>query len=117
MTRLIRRLFQAKPLSNLSTGESIPGFSRVPDNAQGGSDADWRGWIWDSFKAVAHPVGTCSMMRRELGGVVDGRLRLYGSANVRVVDASVLPAQVSAHPSTSLYAIAEKLADMIKNNV
>lgn len=117
MTRLIRRLFRAKPLSNLSTGESIPGFSRVPDDAQGGKDADWRGWIWDNFKAVAHPVGTCAMMRRDLGGVVDGRLRLYDSTNVRIVDASVMPTQVSAHLSTSLYGIAEKVADMIKNNV
>ena len=117
MTRLIRRLFRTAPLSNLSTGESIPGFGRVPDDAQGGADANWRGWIWDSFNAVSHPVGTCAMMRRNLGGVVDGRLRLYDSANVRIVDASVMPTQVSAHLSTSLYAIAEKVADMIKNNV
>jgi choline dehydrogenase len=117
MTRLIRRLFRTAPLSNLSTGESRPGFSRVPDDAQAGSDANWRSWIWDNFNAVSHPVGTCAMMRRDLGGVVDGRLRLYGSANVRIVDASVMPTQVSAHLSTTLYAIAEKVADMIKNNV
>ena len=117
MTRLIRRLFRTAPLSNLSTGESHPGFCRVPDGPNGGSDANWRSWIWDEFIAVTHPVATCAMMRRSLGGVVDGRLRLYDSANVRIVDASVMPTQVSAHTSTSLYAIAEKVADMIKNNV
>jgi choline dehydrogenase len=117
MTRLIRRLFRTAPLSTLSTGESRPGFNRVPDDARDGSDANWRSWIWDNFNAVSHPVATCAMMRRDLGGVVDGRLRLYDSANVRIVDASVMPTQVSAHLSTTLYAIAEKLADMIKNNV
>jgi len=117
MARLIRRLFRTAPLSGLSKGESHPGFDRVPDDPNGGSDASWRGWIWDKFDAVSHPVATCAMMRRRLGGVVDGRLRLYDSVNVRIVDASVMPTQVSAHLSTTLYAIAEKLADMIKNDV
>jgi len=117
MTRLIRRLFKTPPLSNLSKGESEPGFDRVPDDGNGGSYEKWHSWIWDKFMAVSHPVATCAMMRRDLGGVVDGRLRLYDSTNVRIVDASVMPTQVSAHLSTTLYAIAEKVADMIKNNV
>lgn len=110
--KLARNLFQTPPLSTLSTGESQPGFSRVPPAA---SDADWKGWVWDTFNPVQHPIATCAMMRRELGGVVDGRLRLYGAANVRVVDASVVPMQISAHLSSTLYAVAEKVADMIKN--
>ena len=38
-----------------------------------------------------HPCGTCSMMKREQGGVVDGQLRVYGTKNLRVCDASVFP--------------------------
>ena len=54
------------------------------------------------------------MMRRDLGGVVDGHLRVYDTANVRVVDASVMPLQISAHLSSTLYGVAEKAADLIK---
>ena len=37
------------------------------------------------------------MMPRELGGVVDAKLKVYGTKNLRVMDLSVLPLQVSVH--------------------
>jgi choline dehydrogenase len=54
------------------------------------------------------------MMSRELGGVVDPTLKVYSTSNVRVVDASVLPMQVSGHLTSTIYAVAERAADMIK---
>jgi choline dehydrogenase len=54
--------------SSLSTGESTPG-SQVPDNAERGSDADWKTWIQSSFESVSHPIGTAAMMQRSLGGL------------------------------------------------
>jgi choline dehydrogenase len=57
------------------------------------------------------------MMSRDLGGVVDSRLKVYGTKNVRVVDASVIPFQVSGHLTSTLYAIAEKAADLIKEDL
>jgi len=53
--------------SSLSAGETIPG-SAVPDNAQRGTDADWKSWIKQKYMSVAHPVGTAAMMKRSLGG-------------------------------------------------
>ncbi|KAG8834795.1 hypothetical protein FRC18_001469 [Serendipita sp. 400] len=116
--KLIRKLFRTQPFSDLVGEEATPG-NKVAGQYEpnGGSDSDWRGWISKEHVPVSHPVGTCAMMRRDLGGVVDGRLKLYDAQNVRIVDASVLPLQISAHLSSTLYGVAEKVADMIKNGM
>ncbi|KAK0217299.1 alcohol oxidase [Armillaria fumosa] len=111
--RLSRRILSSPPLSQLSNGERHPG-NLVPDDADHGSEEDWKAWITNSFSAVSHPIGTLAMMKRSLGGVVDSQLKVYDTSNVRVVDASVVPLHVSAHLAASLYGVAEKAADLIK---
>ncbi|KAF9508779.1 GMC oxidoreductase [Hydnum rufescens UP504] len=113
--RFTRHAFQTAPLSTLSTGESLPGFTLVPDSPDHGSTANWTSWIMNNARPVAHPIATCAMMSRSLGGVVDAQLRVYDTKNVRVVDASIMPIQISAHLSSTVYGIAEKAADLIKN--
>ncbi|KAI1803675.1 putative GMC oxidoreductase [Daldinia bambusicola] len=61
-----------------------------------------------------HPSGTCAMMPRELGGVVDESLRVYGVKHLRVVDASIMPTLPGANTCQSVYAIAEKAVDLIR---
>jgi choline dehydrogenase-like flavoprotein len=61
-----------------------------------------------------HPVGTCAMLPRGKGGVVDSECRVYGTANVRVVDASIFPTHVQGNIVSVVYAVAEKAADIIK---
>jgi choline dehydrogenase len=61
-----------------------------------------------------HPLGSAAMMSRDLGGVVDPQLKVYGTSNVRAVDASVLPMQISGHLTSTLYAVAERAADIIR---
>jgi choline dehydrogenase-like flavoprotein len=41
---------------------------------------------------------------------------VYGTRNVRVVDASIFPTQISGHLSASVYAVAGKIADAILRN-
>ncbi|GJE98672.1 GMC oxidoreductase C-terminal domain-containing protein [Phanerochaete sordida] len=55
---------------------------------------------------VSHPVGTVAMMPREDGGVaVDLSLKVYGTSNVRVVDCSIMPLELSCHTQSFAYAI------------
>ncbi|KAF3048029.1 hypothetical protein E8E12_007667 [Didymella heteroderae] len=61
-----------------------------------------------------HPVGTCAMLPREKGGVVDAQLRVHGTRNVRVCDASIFPLHVQGNIVSLVYAVAEKGADIIR---
>lgn len=64
-----------------------------------------------------HPTSSCAMLPREIGGVVDPRLRVYGTKNLRVVDASVLPIVPRGNPQSSVYAVAERAVDLIREDL
>lgn len=53
-------------------------------------------------------------MYRELRGVVNERLIVYGTTNLRVVDASIMPFEPRGNIQSSAYAIAERVADIIR---
>ncbi|KAL1849455.1 hypothetical protein Plec18170_007362 [Paecilomyces lecythidis] len=78
------------------------------------SSLDWREWVSRNTITDWHPIGTCSMLPRESGGVVNSQLKVYGTTNVRVADASIFPLHISAHVQATIYAVAEKAADLIK---
>lgn len=49
--------------------------------------------------------------------VVDSNARVYGVKGLRVVDASAFPLLPPGHPQSTVYALAEKIADdIIKGN-
>jgi choline dehydrogenase-like flavoprotein len=54
--------------------------------------------------------------QNDKAGVVDERLRVYGVRGLRVIDASIMPLQIGAHIQATVYAIAEKGAEMIKED-
>ena len=64
-----------------------------------------------------HPSGTCAMKPREEGGVVDSRLKVYGTKNLRVCDASIFPIMVRGNIQSTVYAVAEKGADILKEDL
>ncbi|KAL6870301.1 GMC oxidoreductase [Trichoderma novae-zelandiae] len=82
-------------------------------------DEVMRRWIIDHTVMALHAVGTCALGGHAgiRGGVVDERLKVYGVKGLRVVDASIIPLQIGAHTQATVYAIAEKAADMILEDV
>ncbi|EPE24373.1 FAD/NAD(P)-binding protein [Glarea lozoyensis ATCC 20868] len=70
--------------------------------------------IFSGLRTEFHGTGTTSMMPLERGGVVDTHLRVYGTKNLRIVDAGIFPLVPAAHLQAPVYAVAEKAADIIK---
>ena len=63
-----------------------------------------------------HPCGTCAMASADLGGVVDGSLRVRGTRNLRVCDASVFPIIPRGNILSTVYAVAERGAELISRD-
>ena len=61
----------------------------------------------------SHLSSTCSMMKREYGGVVGPGLKVYGVERLSVVDASIMPLIPSTHLSATVYAVAEKVISSV----
>ncbi|PWN38534.1 alcohol oxidase [Meira miltonrushii] len=86
----------------------------VKSEAIPGLQADIHEYTRTTFASEYHPIGTTSMLPRKDGGVVDTKLKVYGTSNLRVVDASIIPLHLSAHIQATVYGIAEYAADIIK---
>jgi choline dehydrogenase-like flavoprotein len=105
-----RKIANTAPLSDVWVAEYEPGLAAVPET---GNDAQWRDFVLNTTLSIFHPTGACDMMPERKGGVVNPSLVVYGTKNLRVVDASVMPLLVSGHIQTAVYGIAERAAEMI----
>ncbi|KAF2971284.1 hypothetical protein GQX73_g2276 [Xylaria multiplex] len=110
ISRLTQKFWATGPAADLVTGKEEPKDNEMPSNA---TDDQWASYVKKNMVPNCHVLGTAAMMSRELGGVVDEELRVYGTGNVRVVDASVIPLQVTGHLVSTIYAIAARAADII----
>ncbi|KAM7197576.1 GMC oxidoreductase [Rhypophila sp. PSN 637] len=109
--RYARKIANTAPLRDLWVAEYEPGLDAVPQS--GDNTAQYRDFVLNTTLSIFHPIGTCAMLPKKDGGVVDSRLVVYGTTNLRVVDASVMPLLISGHIQTAVYGIAERAADMI----
>ena len=78
------------------------------------SDADILHFIRENLVEVWHASATCKMGKKsDKMAVVDTNFRVFGTTNLRIVDASAFPFLPPGHPQATVYAIAEKLAAQI----
>ena len=95
------RLILAEPsMQELQPAQFVP-----PPNAD---EAALNQVINTGIRTEFHPSGTLSMLPLEQGGVVDPHLVVYGTQNLRVVDASIFPLIPAAHLQAVVYGVAEK---------
>jgi len=103
--RLLRRIMRQPAMRRYVAEERAPHPSCE-------SDDDLLAFARETGTTVFHPTSTCRM-GSDSAAVVDERLRVRGIGNLRVVDASIMPALVSGNTNAAVVMIAEKGADMI----
>ncbi|EXF83835.1 GMC oxidoreductase [Colletotrichum fioriniae PJ7] len=112
ITLHLQTVARTQPLSDLLQGEGTvfqPGYHEL-------TAANVEEWIRGSMQSEYHPCGTCAMLPRSKGGMVDERFRVYGVKGLRVVDASILPLIPRANIQSVVYAVAERAVDFIKED-
>lgn len=109
-TQFVDRVVTTEPFSSL-----LKSTSRIPEYSTSMDDLDLtKEIVKDQLFTCFHPTGTCAMMPADINGVVDPCLKVHGVRNLRVVDASVLPMDPAGNIQATTYAVAERAADMIK---
>ena len=106
--KVARRIAAAPSLAPHILSEFVPG-------EQFQTDAELLDAARRYSQTIYHPAGTCKMGSDPMA-VVDERLRVRGIAGLRVVDASIMPEICSGNTNAPTIMIAEKAADMIRED-
>jgi choline dehydrogenase len=106
--RISRETARTRAMSEFTGEEVWPGESVKTKD-------DIEGFIRNTTQTIYHPAGTCKMGNDKMA-VVDSSLRVRGVEGLRVVDASVMPEIIGGHTNAPTIMIAEKAADMIKQD-
>jgi choline dehydrogenase len=106
--QIARKILQHPAVAKYIAYENNPG-----DKVQ--SYDEWLDYARRTGQTTYHVVGTCKMGADPMA-VVDDRLRVRGLAGLRVIDASIMPTVTSGNTNAPTIMIAEKGADMIKED-
>jgi len=109
--KFVRRIAQQEYFKNIFKEEELSPGPSVQ------TDEEIVEFLKEQFRSSFHTVGSCSMLPREDGGVVDNKLKVYGTTNIRVMDISIIPLHIAGHPQATAYAIGELGADIIRDRV
>lgn len=105
IVRKVREIMEQPAMAQYVVSESEPG-------ADINDDDEILSYVRERGNSMLHWVGSCRMGNDEMA-VVDERLRVYGVARLRVVDASIMPSITSGNTNAPTLMIAEKGATMI----
>ncbi|MEX0971003.1 MAG: GMC family oxidoreductase N-terminal domain-containing protein [Paracoccaceae bacterium] len=104
--RLVQRMMASKALGAITKDSIGPTPEKMDDAA-----------ILDDFAqrggTVFHPVATCRMAPSAKTGVLDARLRVFGTQGLRVIDASSMPNLTSGNTNAPTIMLAWRAADMV----
>jgi choline dehydrogenase len=106
--QLARQIGAASAYDPWRLVEAAPG--PAADDDQG--DEALRNFAKAACQSYFHPVGTCAMGDTDMS-VVDSELRVHAISGLRIADASVMPSIPSANTAATVYAIAERAAELI----
>ena len=104
--RRTREMAAQRAFDGLRQGEIAPG----PDVR---SDDEIMAWLRTEASTEFHPCSSCRMGVGE-DSVTDGEGRVHQTEGLRIVDASIMPHNVTANLNAPVIMIAEKLADVIR---
>ena len=105
--KLARRLMHTEPMQPFLEFEAYPG-----DHVQ--TDEELLEAARDCGSTTFHVMGTCRMgPESDPTAVVDEQLRVRGLERLRVIDASIMPAMLSANLNAAAMMIGEKGSDMV----
>ncbi|EXX50796.1 hypothetical protein RirG_267440 [Rhizophagus irregularis DAOM 197198w] len=109
--KLSREILKQPPLSTV-WGVKEVGFGIDKEM----SDEDWEQYIRKMSFTSYHPCGTVKMAPESQGGCINHRLQVYGTKNLRVVDASIFPTIPAGNLNAPTAMVAWKASRLIKED-
>jgi choline dehydrogenase-like flavoprotein len=110
----ISRLITTPPFSNLLKPNGLRNPSAPRDLT---SEEEMKDYLKKTATSAWSPTSTCAMLPEEKGGVVNERLVVHGMRNLRVVDASIFSVTTMGNPMATVYAVAERAADFVSQDL
>jgi choline dehydrogenase len=107
---MIRAIQICREVGHSSSTAPFTKRELVPGNLLG---AELERFVRQATSSCFHQSGTAKMGHDEMS-VVDNQLRVHGTSNLRVADASIMPRVTTGNPMAPCAIIGEKAAELLK---